>query len=84
MPFEENHRQLHERHRSVDPGDDVEEKLGDWRIDGVGVIPAIDVVEEILIGAAKEGERRIPGNVAIRRDVGVLHDAIPGVPVDVR
>ena len=49
----------------------------------MGVVAAVDVVEDVLIGCAQELECRIAGDVAVGTDVGVLHDAVPDVAVDV-
>ena len=81
--FEEDHHGLHEGDGGRDPGDEVEERLRGRRVDGVGVVAAVDVVEDVLIGCAEEGESRVAGDVAVGTDVGVLNDAVPDVAVDV-
>ncbi len=81
--FEEDHRGLHEGNGGGDPGDEIEEGLCGWWVDGVGVVAAVDVVEELLMRCAEEGESRVAGDVAVGADVGVLHDAVPDVAVDV-
>ena len=81
--FKEDHGHLHEGDRGGDPGDEVEEDLRDGRIDGVRVVAAVHVVEEVVVGRAEKGEGGAAGNVTVGTDVGVLDDAIPGVTVDV-
>ena len=54
------------------------------RVDGVGVVAAVDVVEDVLMGSAEELEHRVGGDVAVGTDVGVLNDAVPEVAVDRR
>ena len=81
--FEEDHRGLHEGDGGRDPGDEVEEGLRCGWVDGVGVVAAVDVVEDVLMGRAEEGEGGVAGDVAVGADVGVLDDAVPDVAVDV-
>ena len=59
--FEEDHRGLHEGDGGGDRGDEVEEGLRGGRVDGVGVVAAVDVVEDVLIGRAQEVEAGLPG-----------------------
>src|SRR5258708_35333099 len=53
-------------------------------VDGMGVVAAVDVVEDVLVGCAQEFENGVAGHVAVRADVGMLHNAVPDVAVDVR
>lgn len=81
--FEEDHDGLHKRNRRRDPGNEIEERLCGRRIDGVGVVTTVDVVEDVLMRCAEEGQNRVAGSVAVRADVRVLDDAVPDVTVDI-
>ena len=81
--FEEHHRRLHEEHTRRNVGNNVEQHLRHRRIDGVGVVAAVHVVEQILIRLTQKCEGRITGDITIGIDVRVLNDSIPRVPIDI-
>ncbi len=59
--FEEDHHGLHEGDGGGDPGDEVEEGLCRRWVDGVGIVAAVDVVEDALMRGAKRDEGRVAG-----------------------
>jgi len=65
----------------TDAGDEQEEHLCAWGINGVGVGSTIDVGIDIEV--AQEGEMSIGRNVAVGIDAGGLHLSIPHVAEDI-
>src|SRR6202000_1639022 len=82
--LEAEHDELHGLHGRRKQCSQPVNHLSYWRIDCVCVVAPVDVLKYFWILRLKNRERAISRHISIWTDVGVLHNSVPHISVNIR